>query len=504
MAVTRTFIDRCNTIVKGSDINLGINPVAELNFGGGTVSRILLHFPIEKIKGLVEDGTYPDISKLSHQLVLFNCASLDNVTLDKKINKSDYSGLKERASSCDILFFLIPMDWDGGRGFDWVRDASLSSRHVSYSTYGSNWFNAKSGLRWSDVLSERTNGIDKDGGIYSSRKLSLEYDKFSSSNPNVFSDIVIQRFHFEYGNENVKVDITDTVNKMITGEIKENYGIGICFSPRYEEMETRHNMTQYIGFFTPYTNSFYEPYLESRHCDHIEDSRNKFYLDKGNNRLYFYSVIGGKPRNLDNIPSCVIDKGSLDMEVEVKQATKGVYYAEVEMDSDKFDPGEMHYDTWSNLSYNGKALKDVEMDFVTKDAFSLGDGYYEFGDAGEYNPKSYVPNVKGILFGEKMRRGDVRKVIVEARVPYTTNEMEVISEGMYYRLYVKDGVDEVDVICWDTIEQTAFYNYFLIDTSELLPQKYFLDIKMESDLEVKHFREVLTFDIVSDVTERYR
>ena len=126
--VTKTYISKCNTIVKDDNVNLGINPVAELNFGRD-VSRILLYFDLCKLHSLVEDKTYPDISKLRHELILYNCASLDNTTLDKKLLKSDYQGLKERASSCDVILFLIPNNWDGGRGFDWTRDATLTSTY---------------------------------------------------------------------------------------------------------------------------------------------------------------------------------------------------------------------------------------------------------------------------------------------------------------------------------------------------------------------------------------
>ena len=277
---------------------------------------------------------------------------------------------------------------------------------------------------------------------------------------------------------------------MLNGEIP-NYGIGIAFTPLMEEKKLK--FSQYIGFFTPYTNSFFEPYLETRYEEYISDDRNNFYLDKPN-KLYFYSNIGGKPTNLDNLPTCSIN----DIEYEVKQATKGVYYVDIELPSTKYDENTMLYDIWGNLTYNGKKLKDVELDFVTK----AEEGYFQFEDMKSL-PKTYIPNIKGILHGEQIRRGDIRKIIVEARVPYTTNEMEVIDD-MEYRLYVMNGVEELDVIAYDKVEKSAYYNYFLINTAELLPQKYYIDVRFSSNLEVRHFRKLLTFDIVNDVTEKYQ
>ena len=52
-------------------------------------------------------------------------------------------------------------------------------------------------------------------GVYSNETLSKEYDKFSSD---CGSSIIIGRQHFDIGNENIKLDITDIFNKFITGE----------------------------------------------------------------------------------------------------------------------------------------------------------------------------------------------------------------------------------------------------------------------------------------------
>lgn len=48
--VTRTYIDKINTIVKDSNLNSGINPVAELHYGKGLYSRMLIHFDHNKVK----------------------------------------------------------------------------------------------------------------------------------------------------------------------------------------------------------------------------------------------------------------------------------------------------------------------------------------------------------------------------------------------------------------------------------------------------------------------
>lgn len=473
--VTKTYFSKINTIIKDSNVNTGINPVAELNYGKD-ISRILFKFDTTKVSNLICDKTYANTSKLKHILKMSNCASLDNTILDKKILSSTYQGLKERAVSFDVIFFLIPQDWDSGRGFDYVNDLGIVGSNHALSTEGSNWYNAKSGLKWENE------------GIYSITKLSMEYDKFSSNKGNL-SHIIIGRSHFEYGNESIELDITETFNKFINGEIK-NYGIGMAFTPMLEKEEK--NFSQYVGFFTSYTNTFYEPYVETIYSETISDDRGCFYLDKPN-KLYFYSSIGGSPTNLDELPICYVN----DVEIVSKQATKGVYFIDLELSSDKFEENQMFYDTWTNIFFKGKKLKDVELDFVTKS----NTDYFQF-ESDIALPKKYIPSIKGIRYDEKIKRGDIRKVIVEARVPYTTNELEVI-DGMEYRLFIKDGVRELDVIQYEPINKSMNYNYFLINTNDLLPQRYYLDIKLTSNLEVKHFRSILSFDIVNDITEKY-
>ena len=52
--VKHTFLDKCCTILKDSDLNTGLNPVAELNYGKG-VTRALIHFNIDELKEIEKE-----------------------------------------------------------------------------------------------------------------------------------------------------------------------------------------------------------------------------------------------------------------------------------------------------------------------------------------------------------------------------------------------------------------------------------------------------------------
>lgn len=471
--VTKTYISKSSTIIKNDTLNLGLNPIMELNYGK-MLTRGLIYFDHTKVKKMVEDKTYPDINKLHHILKITNTSSLSNVEKYKPCMNSFYEDVKERASSFDLIFFLINKEWDEGKGFDYTRDLHIGS-HRKCIQSGSNWFNCKNYIPWDEE------------GIYANDNLSFELDKYNSKKGNL-SKIIIGVQHFDFGNEDIKLDITETFNKFITDEIK-NYGIGIAFAPQFENELT--DKSQYIGFFTQNTHTFFEPYVETTYDEIIEDDRSNFYLDK-DNKLYFYASVGGNYVNLDNLPTCVIN----GVEYPTKQATKGIYYININLSSEEYEYDTMLYDTWTNLSYNGKNLKDVELSFVTKPS----DGYFSFGLPTQNEDTAFIPSVYGINDREEIKRGDIRKVNIECRIPYTTNQLRSV-DGIEYRIYTLEGIKQYDIIEWTKVERAFNENYFLINTNELVPGRYYVDLKIHKNLELFEHLRVLEFDIVNDATE---
>lgn len=469
--VTHTFIDKCNTIIEKCPYNTGLNPIIELNYGK-TITRALIHFDVAKLQNLINDKVYPDISKLKHVLKMTNSGSFSPEMAHCALMSYEGKFNKRRASSFNLIFFLIPYDWDEGRGFDYAKEAH--GEHIrSLTTMASNWFYYQTFHEW-----------DYDG-IYSSDKLSLEFDKFTDTNENTTSDIIIGYQHFDFGNENIEFDITDTVNKFITGEI-ENHGIGIAFSPAYEFM--RGGKLNYVGFFSNHTQGFFEPYVETTYDDYIKDDRLHFQLDN-NNKLYFYSIVNNEYVNLDDVPTCTIDGVSM----EVEQTTKGIYCTEVNLSSDDYETDQIVNDIWGNITYNGKTLKDVELEFVTLQSESI------FGlPVKEYESTRIVPNIYGIKNDERIKSGDIRKVNVELRIPYTSCQIKEAAEAEY-RLYVKSGNRQIDVINWQNIEQEFNNAYFMVNTNELVPTRYFVDIRITYNNELIHYDNILQFDIVKEL-----
>lgn len=443
----KTFPTKLNTILYNSDINMGKNPICELFYGYG-YSRVLVYFDISRISSLMSDKTFTDTTKIKHILRFKNCWGIQSFTNTKTT--------KERTSSFDLELIRLPETFDGGNGSD-IRIPEFSTYNSVISTNGSNWYNASTNNPW----------INGNGAITNKTVLATQ--------------------HFDIGDEDIEIDITNEVNSIINN-INHNYGFMIKFSDELENTQT--DIIQYVSFFTQNTTlGILQPYIETTYDNQINDNRNDFYLDKYN-RLYFYSIIGGKLTNLDILPSCTID----DIPYEVKQSTKGVYYVEIKLDSMYYEPNVMLYDTWSNITYNGKNFPEVELDFVTKQNLD----YFNFNNS-KTQTKRYIPNVYGINKGQKLNyNSDIIKIGVQTREEYMTNK-NVNTSHVQYRIYCKINDKEINFIDYEDVNKTHSDMYFMLDIPSLPINKYFIDLKVNIGDEVITHKNILHFEIVSEL-----
>ncbi len=517
--IRHIFLDKTATIIKNSETNTGLNPVVELNYGDA-VTRIVLHFSEEQIKTMVEDKTIAQSDKVEYRLKMTNCTSINGVPYEKKLFYGNTSGVKSRASSFDILVMKLPQTFDEGRGYEFIDDTWIGDRR-SFSMSGVNWFQSSNGKDWPEP------------GVYSPETIKWEYDKFSAGE----ESLVVARQHFDFGDENLDVDITAYVNSVLNGE--SNTGLLLCFTPvlevlnggakfievtklpegvtaeTYTEMPSTKDITvpdyfylvdasgetlykktipeieqQYVGFFTDHTNTFFHPYLEVDYKEYIFDDRETFFSGKSN-KLYLYSSIEGEPINLDEIPVCEIGNGVYG----VCQVTKGVYCANVSLIA---KDNQILYDVWRNLKYQGQDLGETEMEVVV-----LPSAKHFNVSSGSIKVPHIVPSVYGINDDENVSQEDVREIVVDFRKKYTTNERATTNKS-FYRLYVKNGNQQIDILNgYQPIEHSFLHNYFILYAQDLVPGKYYVDIKVLEGREEMFYEDVLHFNIRNNVTERY-
>ena len=107
--VYKTYLSKCNSIISNSKLNTGLNPILELVYGRDyIVSRGLVYFDHSEVKKLMEDGAMIDMSKMKHTLRITNAGSLDFTQLHDCETSSINDNKKIRATSFDLIFFLIP------------------------------------------------------------------------------------------------------------------------------------------------------------------------------------------------------------------------------------------------------------------------------------------------------------------------------------------------------------------------------------------------------------
>jgi len=499
--IKHTYFDKNNTLVRHSLVNTANNPISELFYGGDkdnhhddivtsgcsadtscwsgctsgctsggltNISRYIFHFNESELIRLHEDGTYPNLSDLTHTLRMTNTTAFDSGLIGGN-TPSD----KQRTTSFDLITFKLNQDWDAGCGYDYQSITHLGDNLDNPLSYAaSNWVNADTIHPWSGG-----------SGVYESAT-------------GIPSGVTISTQHFDVGNEDIEMDITEAVNEILTGGT--NYGFGVAFSHHYETKET--TKQQYVGFYTNATQTFYEPYIETKPSTHIKDDRATFYKDKPN-KLYLYVNLGNNLTDLDNIPTVnVYDNNdtlfSAYTSSAVTHVTKGVYSIEIMVNTIDYGDCVMFYDRWSNISINGIQRPDIELDFVLMDSFD----YYNLG-SDDFLPEKFGLSLHGVQRNEKIKRGDIRKVVISARIPFTVNQTKVI-DNLEYRLYIKEGPNEYTVIDYTPVEMAFSHNFFMLDSGSMIPNTYYLDIKLKSNSSVETYQNVINFDIVSNVNDR--
>jgi hypothetical protein len=230
--VTRTYIDKNNTIIFATLVNTGKNPIAELYYGGketqSDYTRHLLYFDVSDLQERFNNGELGDLSKVTHTLRMTNSSFFDRDLEAQKLLDG-----KQRTSSFDLTLFRVNKFWDEGCGYDYQRFMGYQpADNITFVESASNWINATTVDSWDEP------------GVY-------------SGSP---SGITVTTQHFDKGSENIEMDITDEVNSLITGGTPNN-GYGIAFE---RDLETKEVVpSQYVGFFTKHTQTYYEPFVET-------------------------------------------------------------------------------------------------------------------------------------------------------------------------------------------------------------------------------------------------
>ena len=461
MSYFRSYFEKNNTIIKDSQANTAKNPATEI-FYGSSFSKFLFKVDFTDLKNKVNNDELVVDSNTRHTLHLTNTIFGDEG--QKGLNRT--TG-RDRTSSFDLILFKLDQFWDEGLGFDYADSGyDFVTGNRTFDERPSNWYYRTTLNQWS------TAGVFHDS-------------------PTVISGYTGNKIHMDNGGENIDFDITDYVNGIITGNT--NHGLGLSFAVVYQYLTP--DRDQSVAFFTKYTQTFFEPYVDTHFEDTIMDDRNNF-VEKIEQNLYLYVTKGTNFYNLDSNPTVDIlnSDGAVITGLSGLTTTlirKGIYKVTFTITTPECDGKKFFTDHWKGVILDGNTISGgVRQKFIPKPytaGFTVGENQTEL--------QRYAIQFFGIKQNEKIVSGEIRKVVITFKsidVPKT-----VLLDEVYYRIYIEEGTTQVIVHDWTLLDKTN-ENSFQLDSSYLIPRQYFLQIKGKTHTEEIYYKESINFEIVSE------
>jgi hypothetical protein len=476
MGVYRSYFSKNNTLVGGSLINSAKNPVTDISYGGlnGKPSRFIFDIDYKGLVGRINDGIIEPKTIKKHYLRMQNTIRFS----PEYIGKDGYSSNFKRANQFTLNLFNVTEDWTEGVGYDLNFENQFSKNQ---NNNPSNWTFRFNDVPWSE---EGVIGLSGDT-LYT---VGSQY--LNDGSEDIFIDVTeyINQRLSSFGINNLSVDGT---------QYNDSFGLGLKFDDTTESINS--DLYRFmVSFHTKYTNTFYEPFIETIYDNTITDDRNYFFLDK-DNKLYLYptsggqSVVGGdytvESVTIKDYNDIVVGELSGD---SIQHNGMGVYNVEVNVDSLDYPDAVIFEDHWKVKTSDNKIV-------VIEDQFYLVDlkRYYSFNESKDIEFGNYGFYFWGLNYNENVVAGDIRKIKFVVKELYATpNNFTPLN--IQYRLFTKVGDKyEIDVIPYTSANRTRNTYNCVLDTSWLIPQDYYLQVRMVNAFK-SETKETLRFSVVSN------
>jgi len=454
MSIFRSYLNKSATLVFNNTLNTSQNPVTELVYGGESemYSRFIFNIDLSNLINKINNDGLLENQVLSHKINFTNTIQ----ARPDLIGSQFPSSITKRANSVTLQLFTVDQDWDEGTGFDIIYNTGLTVSN-NYTPQAVNWYERKTNLNWTN------------NGVY------VVTGSTTGGTLGVSGTTVLAEYDLELGNENLNIDITNYINAIIFSGAT-NYGIGIAYTPEFESLRTSIQLG--INFYTNKTNTFFEPYLETKLDDSIHDDRRYFYQDK-DNKLVLYTALGNTLSAATINSVSIYDYKNVLYQVitgdSINKIKNGVYYINLNIDSDQYPDSVNFRDVWS-ININGKnKLVDNKFYIIPYSnhySFNINNTTYLSSD-------NYYINHTGISYGEKIKRGDKRRIKLNIKELYH-NDLRVESL-LTYRLYISQGESEIDIIPFESVNFIDNQLFIDIDTQWMVEYEYNLEFKIIAD-----------------------
>lgn len=433
MNIFRSYFDKNNTLIKDSELNSAKNQVTEIAYGGkkGVFSAFIFKPNLENLTTIItnKELTLDQLNSANtHVLNLKNTINLSTTKLTHL--------QQERAYSFELILFKLTEDWDEGNGYEIILDKTTANTNSL--TKASNWFNRKADESWENIGAFNINNYE-----------------------------IIDTIGFDNGDEDFNVDVTTYINDIIySGSV--NYGLGIAFNP-IKYFEVRTDRIQSVNFHTKYTNTYFEPFIETSFNNHILDDRNCFHLNT-DNKLYFFAKRGMEFYNVQMKYVNIYDNNNELIlrydETKIKKNSRGVYYIDINLDDETYIDSSLFRDEWVFEMYNTEKR-------IMNSFFIMNGNYNQ-----DLTNNLVSVKIFGIYNNQIFKRGE--KITIDFNFNSLYESLiNYCSYNFNYDLYVKYGKNIVYLIR-DGIVNKVPNKYFITLNSEFLIQNtYYLDINLK-------------------------
>lgn len=449
-----------NIPVRGTYSNMGSSDSLEIfslygQFSNNSIekSRILIDFPISKIKQDRQSSKIPAAGNVEFFLKLYNVRHPYSVP-------RDFSVLVEPISS----------SWEEGYGLDMENYSDLGYPTGS----GANWIYSKSGSLWTDPGSDV-----------------LNQEKYT--------------FSFINGTEDLNINITSLVEKWLEETINP-YGIRISLSGSFEDGSKKTSF--YTKKFSARSSEFFfnRPCIEAQWSPIVIDDRGKFFNsssafspDDNKMNIYFYNKVNGSLKNIYNniLPGIKLysdSKYTDEINTSFKNITNpsiGIYKAQISVNS----TASIIYDKWYNTSSSDIYFKSSFEIMESENSDSLHEEDYILNIK---NLKQEYSNDENIRFNIYSREKNWNPTVYS--LTNTSIENKILT-NLYYKIFrLNDNYVIIDYSTGSIQYSKTSYdkegNYFSLDMS-LLEKDYSYGIKFATydGNSLKELTEIFKFRI---------
>jgi len=277
---------------------------------------------------------------------------------------------------------------------------------------------------------------------------------------------ILKTQRFEIGNEDIEVDITNYVNGILFSG-QPNNGICIAYSANTESLTSI--TKNVVTFFSKYTQTFFEPFLETNYDDRVNDELCCMNFDVSNDFFFISQSPISSVNKFEIIDSNDIIITSITNTTLFTQLNRYNYKISQTIDSENYQDQEIFTYKWYYIQ-NGK-YKVLEKEFnISK--IDLNDG-----TSLTYATEVFI-NVLGVKQNEIIsKKVGLKRLIFKPKRLIQSRILKNIVGDIEFRIYVNQGKNQIDVIPFTKASKVNDEYFTEIDFSWFISHDYTIEIR---------------------------